>query len=207
MNLLDTSEIPHFPESVVIGYSKVQFEIDEDILDKKELELMLSFTNRRRKAEFLTARHLFWFMISAIGWDENSIILKKDSLGKPFIKTSKGNDFVSFSHTRDYVLCAISEKYDIGIDAEDLNREVNPAILKRILSDSEKKNLVEEHPLVLWTMKEAIVKSLGTGLRTNLKEIELIKNEDSFFSVQLNQDKKLNGVHFEAFNHSISLTY
>ncbi len=163
--------------------------------------------NNRRKAEFLTARYCFWKLVEELGWDRGQVKLKKEELGKPFIEKEAKRAFVSFSHTNELVFCAISEKLDIGLDTESTDREVNPAIVRRILSESEWKVYGEDDPIALWTMKEAAVKSLGTGLRTNLKDIELHKLEGGTFSISIGIQKKLQGFCFEALSHCISIAY
>ncbi len=207
MNRLDTSQIPNFPKEIVLGWSEVDYNLDRVILSEDEAEILANFTNEQRKGEFLTARHLFWKLIEELSWDTNSIKLKKEKTGKPYIKTSKGRKFVSFSHSQDLVLCAVSESLDIGLDAETLNRKVNPSIVKRILSENEWEVYGEEDPIPLWTMKESAVKSLGTGLRTNLKELELSKSGDGRFSITISQKEELQGICFNALNHCISIAY
>lgn len=207
MNILDTSHIPGFPTQIEIGWSEIRTDLSDVVLNEKEQEIAGRMVNPRRKAEFLSARHTFWELVKALKWDQNQVLLEKEKLGKPFIK--KGNDraFVSFSHTNELVFCAVSETLDIGLDTESTDREVNPAIVKRILSENEWEVYGEDDPIALWTMKEAAVKSLGTGLRTNLKEIELRKFEEGVFSINLGSEKKLQGLCFEALNHCISIAY
>lgn len=207
MNLLDTSEIPDFPTTVLVGYSDVLSDLNMDILSQEEREYLSGFSNEKRKAEFLTARHLFWKLVNEFGWDSDSITLKKEDLGKPYVESGSGKKFVSFSHSNDFVVCAISDSLDIGIDAESVDRKVSPAIVRRILSQNEWEIYGEENPIALWTMKEAAVKSLGTGLRTNLKDIELKKGKEGAFKISINKEKELQGVCFEALNHCIALAY
>lgn len=207
LNLFDTSEIPQFPTSVLLGWSKIMYDLDYEILSKEEFDTLQNFTNDQRKGEFLTARHLFWSLISKAGWDCDSIELKKEATGKPYFMKGVERKYVSFSHSRDLVMCAISEVFDIGLDTETLDREVNPAIVKRILSENEWEIYGEDDPITLWTMKEAAVKSLGTGLRTNLKELELNEKKDGSFSIRINQKEMLQGISFKALNHCIALAY
>ncbi|MEQ9310390.1 MAG: 4'-phosphopantetheinyl transferase superfamily protein [Balneolaceae bacterium] len=207
MNLLNTSEIPGFPKTVLIGWSEVTYNLNSNILSNEELKTLQSFTNEQRKGEFLTARHLFWKLINELGFNLESIMLKKESTGKPFIKSEEGRFFVSFSHSQELVVCAVSKDLDIGLDIETLDRKVNPAIVKRILSENEWDVYGEENPISLWTMKEAAVKSLGTGLRTNLKELELKKQKDGGFSIIINHKEELHGICFKALNHYFALAY
>lgn len=190
-----------------MGWSEVKYDLDEQILSEEGLEILQSFTNDQRKGEFLTTRHLFWKLIDELNWDSKSITLGKEPTGKPFIENNKERLFVSFSHSQNLVMCAISDDLDIGLDIENLNRKVNPAILKRILNNGEWELYSKEDPLSLWTIKEATVKSLGTGLRTNLKDLVLDKQRDGLFTITVNQKEELKAVCFKALNHWISLAY
>lgn len=207
MNLLDTTEIPGFPKQVFIGWSPIKFDLNPAILSAQEQKNIEGFTNEKRTAEYLTARHLFWKMLKELNWEMNGVSIEKENLGKPFINTATGRRFVSFSHSPDMVLCAVSSHLDIGLDAELLDRKVNPQIVKRILSENEWKVYSEDDPIELWTMKEASVKSLGTGLRTNLKELELQKFEHGAFRIKLNHENELQGISFKALNHHIAIAY
>ena len=86
--------------------------------------------------------------------------------GKPYWTGSPWH--FSISHTQRHVFCALSRK-PIGIDAEEMDREVCPALADKILSPPERlqwdaapdKNLAL---LTFWVLKEARVKCDGTGL-------------------------------------------
>ena len=89
--------------------------------------------------------------------------------GKPYFLT--GDLHFSITHTKTRVFCALSDK-PVGIDAEDVNRQVSPKLAEKILSpgeyaayeaaaDEDKNNIL----LRLWVMKEAEVKCSGLGLR------------------------------------------
>lgn len=77
----------------------------------------------------------------------------------------------SITHTKTHVFCAISDR-PIGIDAEDLTRQLNPALADKILSPGERAVYDAAPPqarnellLRLWVLKEAAVKCTGEGLR------------------------------------------
>ncbi len=207
MNVVNTSQIPHFPKEIILGWAEVNPSLSDTILTEKDKALLDSFTSEQRKGEFLAARHLLKKLVEGLNWDSQFFELKKEELGKPFLETELGRKFVSFSHTRELVFCAVSASLDIGLDVETLDRKVNPAIVKRILSENEWEIYGEEDPISLWTMKEASVKSLGTGLRTNLKELELEKFSNGRFTITINQKEELKGICFNALNHCISIAY
>lgn len=205
MNVLETSEIPFFPGEVLIGWSKISGSYDEK-MPFINTELLESFTNQKRKEEHITSRVLFAFLAREIGWDIDTIILDKEEQGKPFVRVNGKKSFVSFTHTREVVMCAISDTLDIGIDAELERRDINPGIIKRILGEKEWANLEGEDPIKLWTLKEAAVKSMGTGLRTNLKDLELNREEPNQFNVSIG-DHSLKAVSANVIDHYISLAY
>lgn len=87
--------------------------------------------------------------------------------GKPYFP---GSDWhFSISHTPRRAFCALSRR-EIGIDAEELDRNVNLALAEKILSPKEKAQF-DAAPdkrralLTFWVLKEAQVKRTGDGLR------------------------------------------
>lgn len=87
--------------------------------------------------------------------------------GKPYFRNSPLH--FSITHTRKHAFCVLS-RYPVGIDAEELDRKVRPALAERILSPGEKAQyLCAENPeralLTFWVLKEAQAKLTGEGLR------------------------------------------
>ena len=87
--------------------------------------------------------------------------------GKPYFPDS-GWHF-SVSHTPRRAFCALSRR-EIGIDAEELDRNVNLALAEKILSPGERVQF-DAAPdkrralLTFWVLKEAAAKLSGEGLR------------------------------------------
>lgn len=89
------------------------------------------------------------------------------SLGKPYFVDSPIH--FSITHTKHHVFCALAET-PIGIDAEELDRKVNPLLAEKILSPKEKEqyDLAEDKNLALltfWVLKEAAGKCSGQGVQ------------------------------------------
>jgi len=206
LKLLDTSSISDFPDDLKLGYSEIISNLPAEILSKEERKEWEGFTNQHRKDEFLSARHLF-SELSNSNSAESEYKLKKHPLGKPFAINGDKERFVSFSHSKNLVFCAISDSIDIGVDTEWLGRNVDSRIVKRILGESEWEVFSDEDPILLWTIKEAAVKCLGTGLRTNLKELEIQKEGDSKLYVRINDEKTFQICSFKELNHQISIAY
>ena len=87
--------------------------------------------------------------------------------GKPYFI---GSDLhFSITHTKHHAFCALSDR-PIGIDAEELDREVNFRLAEKILSPGEKQQFEtapDKHRALLtfWVLKEAQAKCTGEGLR------------------------------------------
>ena len=86
--------------------------------------------------------------------------------GKPYF--AEGPHF-SITHTDRRVFCALSERR-IGIDAEELDRQIDLRLADKILSPREKEQYdaaPDKHLALLtfWVLKEAAAKCSGEGLR------------------------------------------
>jgi len=87
--------------------------------------------------------------------------------GKPYFVDSPLH--FSISHTKKHVFCALSET-PIGIDAEEVDRLVNPKLATKILSPGELRQYEEADDknkalLTFWVLKEAAAKLSGEGLQ------------------------------------------
>lgn len=87
--------------------------------------------------------------------------------GKPCFVN--GSIHFSITHTAHHAFCVLSDT-PVGIDAEEIDRVMNPRLAEKILSPTEKERYdASENPsealLRLWVLKEAQVKCTGEGLR------------------------------------------
>ena len=93
--------------------------------------------------------------------------IAREEGGKPYFP---GKDIhFSITHTNRHVFCALSPR-SIGIDAEELDRPVNPRLAKHILSENERKQYLQAGDpnralLTFWVLKEAAAKQTGKGIR------------------------------------------
>lgn len=207
MKIVDTTHIEGFPSDVTLGSAMITGDFTTRILSDKEKDDYKHFKNPGRQAEYLTARHLFRHMGEEILGSQPKAHLDKENGGKPFARLKDKHLFVSFSHSRNKVFCALSQSKDIGIDTELLNREIPVKVLDRVLNDSERQLLEDLEPVQIWTIKEAAVKCLGTGLRTNLNEVNISVNDRGEISVRFNNDKFIEICSFRLTDHQIALAY
>ena len=93
--------------------------------------------------------------------------IKRTPLGKPYFP--REDVHFSISHTKNYVFCAIGE-HPIGIDAEELDRDVRLSLAEKFLSPGELKQFQNAPDkkralLTFWVLKEAAGKCTGEGLQ------------------------------------------
>ena len=87
--------------------------------------------------------------------------------GKPYFETSRLH--FSISHTKKHAFCVLSDR-NVGIDAEETDRNIDLRLAEKILSPMEKQQFdaAEDKRLALlrfWVLKEAAAKCSGEGLR------------------------------------------
>lgn len=87
--------------------------------------------------------------------------------GKPYFPDSPWH--FSISHTKNHAFCVLSDR-PVGIDAEELDRNINLALAEKILSPGEKQQYdaaadKRRALLTFWVLKEAAAKLSGQGLR------------------------------------------
>lgn len=87
--------------------------------------------------------------------------------GKPYFEASPLH--FSISHTKKHAFCVLSYK-EVGVDAEEKDREIDLRLAEKILSPMEKAQFdaAEDKRLALlrfWVLKEAAAKATGEGLR------------------------------------------
>ena len=78
------------------------------------------------------------------------------------------------SHCREAAICVLSKR-PVGVDIESI-REYKESLAHYTMSDEELERIASaERPDVeftrLWTMKEAVLKRSGEGLRTDMKTV------------------------------------
>jgi phosphopantetheine--protein transferase-like protein len=98
--------------------------------------------------------------------------------GKPQV-TGEQNAHFNISHTEEGLALAVS-RFPVGIDVEDLTRDVNESLFRTMLTPAEHRRLMRCSPakrsrqfLKIWSMKEAYAKLLGLGHSLDFAKIEV----------------------------------
>jgi 4'-phosphopantetheinyl transferase len=107
--------------------------------------------------------------------DLNSITYNQ--YGRPLL--SENIDF-NISHSGNYVMCALSDEGNIGVDIEEI-KAIDVTQFKKFITSDElaliqnsENSLTEFYEL--WAKKEAVMKAEGRGLSIPLKDIKIENN-------------------------------
>ena len=158
--------------------------VSEDIWSF-DLEAGLKETSEQRREQALKFRHeqgqrlcvlayqlLKQGLKEEYGISENPIF-EYNEHGKPSIV---GHPEICFnlSHCKEAAVCVVSD-HPVGIDVESI-REYRDSLVRYTMNDDEVRQIESsEHPDVafirLWTMKEAALKLIGTGISNDIKNV------------------------------------
>lgn len=137
--------------------------------------------------------------------DCSRVVLEKLQSGKPFISMGENYLGYSISHTANSYLLAINKKGEIGVDIENMGRSIHPKLRSRIISELESQD-DSINTLQLWTIKEAVLKLTGTGLRTNMNKVVVHRVDEINFKVH-HDNKEISIVSLSADGFWISVAW
>lgn len=195
--------------------SRLKASISEDLIQLKDLAhpVELRFIEKahpKRQTEFLLGRKALRKVIQNLGGDTTLPILP-DSIGKPIFPTSYK---LSLAHTSLYqdgirqekiVAVAVGHNHvlNLGIDIESIKRKISPAIIRKILCDSEK----TFQPLMILTAKEAFYKAFSTLLPNGFNFLDLsLHRKEPFFPELIFEPERINGFSLKDFQGTFIYT-
>lgn len=194
-------------DQLTLGWGAVQGEYGADMLSGQERDEWRSYKSPVRRREYLATRHLLRATAKQMQLHPDDFQLDKDELGKPFGRYRGREYHVSIAHTDHRVLCAISPALALGVDLEPAARVVPDRLRARILAEGERALLEGEPTLRIWTLKEALVKLEGRGMRTNLNECVITGTDEALFSARLSDDKRAKICSFQHQEHWLALAW
>jgi 4'-phosphopantetheinyl transferase len=120
-----------------------------------------------------------------LGVDEAAIRITTNAHGKPFLMDYPGFHF-NLSHSGRWVVCAVGAN-PVGIDVELMSNADLEAIAV-FFSEEEQHDLAaksaadqKSHFYRLWTLKESLVKCIGSGLFTDLGSFTIKIEDDRIY--------------------------
>ena len=158
--------------------------VSEDIWDF-DLEAALGEISVQRREQALKFRHeqgqrlcvlayqlLKQGLREAYGITENPIF-EYNEHGKPSI-VGHPEIFFNLSHCKEAVVCVVSDQ-PVGVDVESFH-EYHESLVRYTMNDTEIQKIESsEDPAIafirLWTMKEATLKLIGTGISNDIKTV------------------------------------
>ena len=152
--------------------------------DKKKFNLI---QNEHEKEVMIKRNYLLLKILSYyLKCEISQIKIEKAEYGKPFLKSSKLS--FNLSNSFNYFIVGISYENGIGVDIEKIRNTINyKKLITRYFSENEKKafeiaktDMQQNTFFYWWTIKEAVIKATGFGMRLPLKsfEIPLYSNEN-----------------------------
>jgi len=187
--LIEHSSIP---EEIIVAYEPLTIE---------------TTGGDRSTSESITGTLLLKNMAHRFLGDKSiDVFTEKYEKPKAFIEGEEVS--VSFSHTDDAIVAAISTTLNVGVDMEHVERKVHERLSNRMHAPDENSCMYEEHPLIqIWTFKEAALKMIGTGLRKPMNHVAIFPNDDFLFNAEFDDGKKAKICSFTHQEHWISICY
>jgi phosphopantetheine--protein transferase-like protein len=176
-----------------------------DYLSDWELEYLNRLKIPKRKADFISGRLAGKEAVFNYSRDHGleeatepkEITIRRTETGEPevLLEGKRSGLMISITHSGNIALslvCGRDEFRGVGIDAEKIE-ERDGSFLRIAFSESEIEqlktggngNFNKEKATVFWTLKEAVLKSIGSGLNLNLKDISIRSINSSNYSVEL----------------------
>lgn len=134
---------------------------------------ILNLKNDEDKRTLLCADTLVRQMLSAsCGLCPTQLQFARTESGKPYAL----NCDIAFnlSHSGQFVLCAIDSS-PVGVDIE-MFRPLRKTTIARVCTDEEQHYIADDPKrfIQIWTAKEAYLKYLGLGIRENLRNVNVV---------------------------------
>jgi 4'-phosphopantetheinyl transferase len=145
-----------------------------DWLTAEERSLLASFHHERRRTSFVMGRNAARLAASAwTGSRPEEIEIGIEASGAVTLVSHPCS--LSIAHSGELAMAVISAR-QVGVDLE-RSRPVARGLVERISSPEEQERLNESGlpnvPLACWTLKEAVLKAIGTGLRIAPRRLDL----------------------------------
>ena len=126
--------------------------------------------------------------------------------GKPYLKEYRNIHF-NISHSGNIAVCAMSDK-ELGSDIEK-TKHFSETLIDHVFLTSEKKfirpDMADKDCTRMWTIKESIMKYLGTGIGLGAKSITLDMNEPISAVCDSYDISQLRFTTFEADEHMLTV--
>ncbi|MCP3660502.1 MAG: 4'-phosphopantetheinyl transferase superfamily protein [Bacteroidetes bacterium] len=174
-------------DKIVTSINKLPKFFKDDILKHK---------NKERKTASIIGKLLLTQGLKLVNKYAEKLKYKNEINSKPSLKNAP---YFNISHCENIVVCAISQNYDIGIDIEKI-KSIDIDNFTKLLSEQDlnfirQSNNPSNSFFEIWTKKEAILKSSGTGITPTLfknisfkENIGYLNNKERWYLQKLDID-------------------
>jgi phosphopantetheinyl transferase len=175
---------------IEVYFSKTE-ELDADpsemarYLSAEEKERADLFHFEEDRITYISCHALLRIVLSRkLGKDPFEILFVRDIHNKPALNRSKLN--FNLTHTRNAFAFAVSPRNYVGIDMEQATRKADySSIIKNYFSEADQRYIDGADSdsayrfFLLWTRKEALLKALGVGVITDLKQYSVSDGKET----------------------------
>jgi 4'-phosphopantetheinyl transferase len=173
-----------------VGLTDDQLTVCRSQLSTEEVQRYQRFFYEQDKQNYLVSHVLLRNALSKyVDVPASQWIFTCNEQGKPEVITVPGLPEIEFNitHTEGLCACVVAVDAEVGIDAENINRQCNYKKLAQRMFSNDENDLIgsSDEPAVqfykFWTLREAYVKALGTGLSGSSKDFyfTLSNNDES----------------------------
>ncbi len=157
------------------------------LLAPEEADRAARFYQTRDCQRFILARGLLRIILGRyLRSKSESLLFSYSQKGKPELSKPITKLNFNLSHSQGYVLYAIGEYREIGIDLEYIKEIEAMEIARRFFNSQDCQYLEESiNPqdmfFKLWTAKEAYLKAIGQGIASGLDQVSLTIDQNGFY--------------------------
>lgn len=166
------------PLIITIALRPLSNEALADIQSNHADTLQLAAHPKRRQEQQLSRYVRRQVLAGYLSIDSAQLIFAQHPLGKPYLANAPHVEFSQSHCTDQFILVCNQQGVAMGVDIEKKHRPIRTqALATRILTASELEvfeRAMDQQDFLLrvWTIKEAILKATGLGIRLNLNELE-----------------------------------
>ena len=170
----------------------------ESVLSDQEVERYQRYYFDKDRHSYLVSHALLRHSLSRyVDVPASAWRFTKKEHGKPELILQAGMPAINFNltHTDGLTACVVALDRACGIDAENINRKNRlQAVANRMFADEELKRLskedIQKNFFYYWTLREAYVKALGTGLSGSSKDFFFDIDEEGASAVVQHRDRQ-----------------
>lgn len=182
---------------------------DWDVLTPSErLKADKYFKHEDKVRNVVTRATLRRLLGARLNMAPESVPFSLGSYGKPELTSHKL--WFNISHSGGFALLAVSSLGPVGVDIERLDPNLNiESTSSQVLAPTEIVKDVDDF-FEIWVLKEAVLKCVGVGILTSLRDIMIVRNGEQVIAYRggrVDKDIKISLIHApKGYNAAIAWT-